>query len=354
MAIKCNSCDRYINRNDDSLSCSKCASNFHVKCAAGNNQVLDSSAIRDWTCGCDFESGSDYLNSVGVANIAHDNPVDNASHCKTCFCDSLNNRSLLDVIANAVRSAVAPLQAQIGDLRQQINNLCKSKELHEDFINTSKLGTTASTVMDARPPNQTTGLNESGMDHLTILDNEVKRFQNVKSNSNQDEKTGASIPNGRPNSVAYVGLLQSNLESDCNVIQDSLTSHSNPFMLHSTCSTKRIEPRITTINGTSTSSSIKAVKKRLHLHIFNLEPSVTEKNIEDYINNLNLTVISIEKLKSKHPTYSSFHISGTEENTTPLYKSEVWPEGARVKRFFIRHAQPPQNTPVRDATPQGK
>ena len=86
-------------------------------------------------------------------------------------------------------------------------------------------------------------------------------------------------------------------------------------------------------------SNIKAVKKvnkPTEIFATRFQPDITESDIKSYITNefSDAESISIEKLKTKYNTYSSFKISIIGISLKDALNEESWPEDIFVKRFY--------------------
>ena len=103
----------------------------------------------------------------------------------------------------------------------------------------------------------------------------------------------------------------------------------------SSVSQKRFRSKIKV--GKNICSNIKAVtkvNKPTEIFATRFQPDITESDIKSYVTNefSDAESISIEKLKTKYNTYSSFKISIISLKDT--LNEESWPEGIFVKRFY--------------------
>lgn len=80
---------------------------------------------------------------------------------------------------------------------------------------------------------------------------------------------------------------------------------------------------------------IKAAVAYSHLHLYRLHPETTIENVKMYLLK-DFPEVLVEKLNSAHPdVYSSFKISVSEINQQRAMDPDLWPEGARINRFFL-------------------
>lgn len=75
-------------------------------------------------------------------------------------------------------------------------------------------------------------------------------------------------------------------------------------------------------------------------------PAETEVSVKDYIWKKSKCSVSVQKLTTKHPGYSSFRIRCSDEVFELLLSPKLWPKNALVKRFFRPKNYQSQNTPA--------
>lgn len=90
------------------------------------------------------------------------------------------------------------------------------------------------------------------------------------------------------------------------------------------------------INGSKKNSGIKTVGKlprRRALFVSRLSPETSEAKINDSLNFLNLDYLKCRRIKSRFPSYASFHIETYENDFEKLLDEDLWPEGCIVSEF---------------------
>ncbi|PSN36363.1 hypothetical protein C0J52_22872, partial [Blattella germanica] len=91
--------------------------------------------------------------------------------------------------------------------------------------------------------------------------------------------------------------------------------------------------------GVGTSGNIKVIKKEPRgkaIFVSRFAPEVTVTQISDHLSEMNLKPMQISKLRTKHDTYSSFHVEVEENNFEKLFNAACWPEGCFVSPFYGR------------------
>ena len=67
--------------------------------------------------------------------------------------------------------------------------------------------------------------------------------------------------------------------------------------------------------------------------ITRLDPSTTEHQISQHIKKETGMSVRAEKLATKYPSYSSFHIRGDRYTRDCMLEPSLWPSGALIKLF---------------------
>lgn len=101
---------------------------------------------------------------------------------------------------------------------------------------------------------------------------------------------------------------------------------------------KNTRPKIV-VNGTLKNTNLKIVQKlpkRKAVFLSRLDPTISAKDITDFLSPMNLDFLQCYKLITKYNTYSSFHIEVYENDLEKVLCSSVWPEGCLVSQFYGR------------------
>ena len=89
--------------------------------------------------------------------------------------------------------------------------------------------------------------------------------------------------------------------------------------------------------GTGKHSRLQVVKavRRCNIFVSRLSPTTTEDDISRVVQDITgEKPIKIEKLKTRRPSYSSFHVVADEAHREALLTSDAWDEGTLVKKFY--------------------
>ncbi|KAG8245665.1 hypothetical protein J6590_101809 [Homalodisca vitripennis] len=96
------------------------------------------------------------------------------------------------------------------------------------------------------------------------------------------------------------------------------------------------------LTGSSSASvdvehNLTTVSKREYLFISRLTPTTTKDEVKNFIAHRECNDVLVERLNSKHPEeYSSFKVSISVDKWGTVYKSEFWPTGVYINRFFFK------------------
>lgn len=100
---------------------------------------------------------------------------------------------------------------------------------------------------------------------------------------------------------------------------------------------QKSKKKLEVICGRDTSSVIKSAPRISHLHVYNLEPTLSTDVLVDYLKSRSIEGVECVKLQSKYPErYSSFKVSFPHKYHDRMIKPEFWPEDVRVNRFLFR------------------
>ncbi|CAI6345666.1 unnamed protein product [Macrosiphum euphorbiae] len=233
--------------------------------------------------------------------------------------------------------------AQSNDLLStELNKWTKSMLV--DFIITQslptgvKLSEELSTFLKGSSSNPTSLSSENSLNVATILQSVVDELKSVAlSNSKLHDKLN------RLNTTAKVSTSP-NLNTGSNNLPTTLLSklnadtHSRQPAIQSTASlSSSIKSEFIVGSHKSVSSKLSSVPVRRHIDIFvsRLEPCVTTTMLESELFN-SYSDVTINKLVTKHPSYSSFHVRLPAEKLDEVLKPTFWPDGVMVKRFWGR------------------
>lgn len=100
-------------------------------------------------------------------------------------------------------------------------------------------------------------------------------------------------------------------------------------------------PRTRAQLGVRNSDSLKTITKPLRrskaLFVSRFTPEVSVQEITNYVKNeLNLEQLQVTKLRTKHASYSSFHVSVAEQDFERINNTVFWPSGCLICPFYGR------------------
>jgi len=172
----------------------------------------------------------------------------------------------------------------------------------------------------------------------TILQSVVDELKSVAlSNSKLHDKLNrlnmttkvTTSPNLNTGSNNLPTTLLSKLNTD--------TQSRQPAIQPTTSLSSSIKSKFIVVSHKSVSSKLSSVPVRRHIDIFvsRLAPCVTTTMLESELFN-SYSDVTINKLVTKHPSYSSFHVRLPAEKLDEVLKPTFWPDGVMVKRFWGR------------------
>lgn len=83
------------------------------------------------------------------------------------------------------------------------------------------------------------------------------------------------------------------------------------------------------------SCELKVAELRSHWHVYRLHPDTTPDEVLNYLKT-DFPGVLVEKLNSSRPSlYSSFKVTVREEDGSKMLNADLWPNGARIRRFFL-------------------
>ncbi|CAI6375291.1 unnamed protein product [Macrosiphum euphorbiae] len=238
--------------------------------------------------------------------------------------------------------------AQSNDLLfTELNKWTKSMLV--DFIITQslptgvKLSEELSTFLKGSSSNPTSLSSENSLNVATILQSVVDELKSVAlSNSKLHDKLNRHNTINRLDTTAKVSTSP-NLNIGSNNLPTTLLyklnadTHSRQPAIQSTASlSSSIKSKFIVGSHKSVSSKLSSVPVRRHIDIFvsRLEPCVSTTMLESELFNSDSDV-TINKLVTKHPSYSSFHVRLPAEKLDEVLEPTFWPDGVMVKAFGV-------------------
>ncbi|CAI6373863.1 unnamed protein product [Macrosiphum euphorbiae] len=224
-----------------------------------------------------------------------------------------------------------------------------TKSMLVDFIITQslptgvKLSEELSTFLKGSSSNPTSLSSENSLNVATILQSVVDELKSVAlSNSKLHDKLNRLNTINRLDTTAKVSTSP-NLNIGSNNLPTTLLSklnadtHSRQPAIQSTASlSSSIKSKFIVGSHKSVSSKLSSVPVRRHIDIFvsRFEPCVSTTMLESELFNSDSDV-TINKLVTKHPSYSSFHVRLPAEKLDEVLEPTFWPDGVMVKAFGV-------------------
>ena len=148
----------------------------------------------------------------------------------------------------------------------------------------------------------------------------------------------AGAPPAR-SSLLELSTVSSDNPSDGDFINVSRAKRANPSATNTTAiATSSRKPKVAMI-GVRISSSLSVVQKRRNKSLFvsRFSPDVTASDVENSLRDqLQLASLTCTRLKTKHDSYASFHISVTEVDFPLINNTGVWSSGCLIAPYYGR------------------
>lgn len=233
--------------------------------------------------------------------------------------------------------------AQSNDLLStELNKWTKSMLV--DFIITQslptgvKLSEELSTFLKGSSSNPTSLTSENSLNVATILQSVVDELKSVAlSNSKLHDKLNRLNMTAKVTTSPNLNTGSSNPPTTLLSKVNADTHSRQPAIQSTTSLSSSIKSKFIVGSHNSVSSKLSSVPVRRHIDIFvsRLEPCVTTTMLESELFN-SYSDVTINKLVTKHPSYSSFHVRLPAEKLDEVLQPTFWPDGVIVKRFWGR------------------
>ena len=89
----------------------------------------------------------------------------------------------------------------------------------------------------------------------------------------------------------------------------------------------------TAVYGNANDDTFTARLQKHELFVFQVNKNVTEDQVKDYINNKDVTVVSIKLMTAAEAPSNSYHVVIHCMDVRPIMKPEFWPTGVGCRRF---------------------
>ncbi|CAB0005156.1 unnamed protein product [Nesidiocoris tenuis] len=100
------------------------------------------------------------------------------------------------------------------------------------------------------------------------------------------------------------------------------------------------------LTGQNKSRGIKVAKRTKSIFVSRIDPDASSSDLACAISELNLNYLKITKLKTRRPSYSSFHVNVFESDFLQVFCTEVWPEGCLISEYYGRVTDSQLSDPI--------
>lgn len=249
-----------------------------------------------------LDSGNEFFDGVDTLTVSKSNQC--------------NNNECL-----RIKTEVKYIRSELETVSKLTSHLEKRTQEQEDLIFLLKKSSSAFSVEDA-PSVNTKIIHKELINAANSNDINASRFC--------EQKT-----------VDDTGEEKRKLHSEDNAAKSSRFKEHNKNNRNSKTngnsqSGKRVNKSPKPVIGMYDSNNVKSVLKKGYLHVYRLQSSTTEV---DLLNLLKTTAPHINfecELLNKNDKTCSFKLSFPLNLVKDVYKAEIWPKGAAVKRFFFK------------------
>ena len=86
--------------------------------------------------------------------------------------------------------------------------------------------------------------------------------------------------------------------------------------------------------GTKISNTIKSAPRRLDLFVFNVDSSIDEERLREFISSEHVNVLEIERMSKEEPWTESFRVLVTAPNPRCTLDNDFWPRGIGCRHYY--------------------
>ena len=106
--------------------------------------------------------------------------------------------------------------------------------------------------------------------------------------------------------------------------------------------TKRKKP--TVFYGTKSSDAIKSASRRLELFVFNVDASIDDEHLREFIASEHVDVLELERMSKEEAWTQSFRVLVTAPNPRCTLDNDFWPHGIGCRQYYRKRPNT-RNTP---------
>lgn len=293
------------------LKCRDCDNHFHPSCAKLTKNVVITEDNVLICCEIRNNISEDVVLCEALTDIADNGKID-VSLVKLL----LNQKDII-----------------IGELRERINLLNEHVTLLKDCVNFS-----TSNSIQPIPPKKV-NVSSRPVNKLNSDNNVNILNRKVNSNVKTDGVNVVSTPiNDSINDKSgEVNVVSAPINDDSNGSSAKAVANDLQSELWSNVVRKKEKRTVVVgkkVGAEASSLKIRGVPRIVSLHVYRLSPETELENVLDFLKP-RFKEVTGEKLVSRNPDlYSSFKINLYEEHVIAAFDPNLWPENARVRRFF--------------------
>ena len=242
--------------------------------------------------------------------------------CKTAFhldCAEIMPDDRIDSILDILKS----LQSEISAMREEISSLkLENTEMKTDISNYILQNKLPNSVLDSTLSSSAPLSGNSSPNNPMTSAKSQKEVTKITPNTTK--KIFAKVTRGNPPKPS------SNITS-----ANPTESSEDEFQIVSHRRRRRNKPLIECKGTNDFLQSAKKPPRSKAIFVTRLAPGTSQNLIENHLkSNIKIPTAICSKLKTKHDTYSSFHISVEESDIDKIMDPNSWPEGALLTTYF--------------------
>lgn len=375
--IRCSSCDLKIDRNDDYIECVKCKNDFHGKCVFSSVEnylkLRDEKKLNQWSCvtclqrstaneiNVSSQQNLDCIEDTNSPDISNTEPNVDKLSCQHKIGECLNKKDLLNFKQEIIKDITRLFTAEIVSLKEI---LVAQKKLIRSLMQEKQI---RNSMSDKKRGKNVSKTNPSGYDNPRVQATEISSDSSTTVHANSKERVAPGDPRSVElnqqkimNNLIYIETDDKPKDGSKSAVAETQYDWT---LVKSKKGVKPNRPPVSTVKiideksvpavqkpqmvsrkpyapvvGTMKSGSLLAVPKRrlAFIHVSRLSPTTIIEDLEKYVG-ASIPGVSCEKLTSRRPDiYSSFKLVVPLELLDKAMNPYFWPEGAAVKRFFMK------------------
>lgn len=339
----CNSCPELLPPENDYVSCGGCRGRFHYGCSGLREAVWRkySAEIKAaWRCAiCKAKTLADNDKNTVLSNsdIQSDAHSKNSSASKNTgsapkTTEKTNEVSYLKELIRHKDVIIANQADLIDSLKEQIRLMKLNMIARPTAVLASKQDTSlAAEIQCCADPKSS----KAATDKKEDSHHSNRRVKLTNKPSVVCERDGGA-PTSSNNAVVssydmHEALARAKLHGVINLGKDANDDDQWRTVAHGRGRSRFVVGK----KSDDGSCKLRVAELQSHWHVYRLHPATTREEVLDYLKT-DFPDVAVEKLNSYNPLlYSSFKVSVREGDGHRVLDADLWPSGARIKRFFL-------------------